>query len=71
MERTEGLELTAGAAQINGPEETEGREDNSFLAQALCKGSSRVFLGNAFGIQCLARKQSILKIPIHHIIVSL
>jgi hypothetical protein len=29
--RTEGLELTEEAEQINGPEETEGKEDNSFL----------------------------------------
>jgi hypothetical protein len=29
--RTEGLELTVEAEQINGPEETEGKEDNSFL----------------------------------------
>lgn len=69
--RTEGLELTVGAEQINGPEETEGKEDNSFFAQALCKGFSRVFLGKVFWTQRLARKQSILNIPIHHIIVSL
>ena len=71
MERTEGLELTAGAAQINGPEETEEKEDNSFLVQALHKGFSRVFLVKVFGAHRLARKQSLLNIPIHHIIVSL
>jgi hypothetical protein len=29
--RTEEQELTVGAEQINGPEETEGKGDNSFL----------------------------------------
>ena len=38
--RTEGLELTVEAEQINGPEETEGKEDNSFLP----KLSVKVFL---------------------------
>ena len=71
MERTEEQELTVEAEQINGPEETEGKEDKSFLDRPLCKGFSRIFLGKVFGTQRFARKQSVLNISIHHIIVSL
>ena len=52
--RTEGLELTVEAEQINGAEQIEGIEDNSFLVQALYKGFSRVFLGKVFGTHRLA-----------------